>query len=89
MAKDISPLIPDLGPLHLSSLFQRRTESKELLSDSYVKFEDYDNLSVLSFDSLNNHQLPDLITVPQNYEAKKRWQQSYMYDADFLFFLLF
>lgn len=50
MAKDKSPLVPDLGPIQLSNLFQRRAESKELLSESYVKFDDYDNLSQLSLE---------------------------------------
>lgn len=72
MAQDKSPLVPDIGPIHLSTLFQRRTESKELLSDSYVKFEDYDNLSVLSFDSIDNQHIPDLITVPPNYSKNEK-----------------
>lgn len=64
---DKSPLIPDLGPINLSNLFQRRAESKEqLLSESYVKFEDYDNLSLLSIESLDNQRTHEYISVPQN-----------------------
>lgn len=53
MSQDKSPLVPDLGPVHLSNLFQRRLSSKEMLSDSYIRFEDYDNLSELSVGSLS------------------------------------
>lgn len=92
MAKDKSPLIPDLGPIQLSTLFQRRTESKELLSDSYVKFEDYDNLSLLSLESLDNHSVPELISVPQIYVTKAnidRWQWWFLFNIDYLLFFFF
>lgn len=88
MAKDKSPMIPDLGPIHLSNLFQRRTESKELLSDSYVKFEDYDNLSVLSLESLDNYSVPELISVPQITKTNERWKGVFFFCKGnyFLFF---
>lgn len=70
-------MVPDLGPIQLSNLFQRRAESKELLSDSYVKFEDYDNLSELSFDQ----HVPEFISVPPYYVKNERRCKSEVWSA--------
>lgn len=53
----MSPVIPDLGPLNLSNLFQRR-KSKDMLSGSYIKFEVYDNI--------NDYDNEDFASIPTN-----------------------
>lgn len=62
---DRSPSVPNLGPISCSSIFQRRA-SKESLLSSYIKFEDYDNLSLLS---LNENSFEIISYVP-NYDRK-------------------
>lgn len=74
MSKDKSPLVPNMGPVNLGQVFKRRFDSKETLSDSYMKFEDYDNLSVLSVGSVSSteywHEF-STVRAPQNDTQKK------------------
>lgn len=46
--KDSSPLVPAMGSISQSSLLQRRATSKEALDDTYYRYDEYDNVSLLS-----------------------------------------
>lgn len=46
--KDNSPVIPLIGAISESSLLQRRAVSKETLHEMYYRYDDYDNVSLLS-----------------------------------------
>lgn len=74
MSKDKSPEIPDMGPVYLSNLFKRRASStKNLVSDSYVKFEDYDNLSLLSIDSVASTEYwHEVQSIPQSVNVTQK-----------------
>lgn len=46
--KDRSPSIPLIGAITESLLIQRRTNSKEELEPSYYRYDEYDNISLVS-----------------------------------------
>lgn len=48
LTKDNSPVIPIIGSISQSSLLQRRATSKETLHDTYYRYDEYDNVSLLS-----------------------------------------
>lgn len=57
--KDRSPSIPLIGAISESSLLQRRANSKEGLDISYYRYDEYDNISLVSLS-------PKTVQKPQN-----------------------
>lgn len=47
-SKDISPIIPSIGSISESTLLQRRATSREALDETYYKYDEYDNVSLIS-----------------------------------------
>lgn len=48
LSKDSSPKVPEVGSISQSSLLRRRATSKEALDGTYYRYDEYDNVSLLS-----------------------------------------
>lgn len=50
-SKDSSPVIPSVGLISESTLLQRRVDSNKKNSGQYYKYDEYDNISLISLNA--------------------------------------